>query len=129
MKLAGRKRWSFEVFAAAHSAGLIKLGLMVSGDRDDAGRLAPFDEVDDVEASFLEADLDQVRQAGNSSSRACCRSQRERGDDALRRAKATVGGASSSRASFHAESAGPASRLADGLLGNSARPGPADVSV
>jgi RNA polymerase sigma-70 factor (sigma-E family) len=106
MKLPGRKRSSFEVFAAAHSAGLIKLGLMVSGDRgraedaaqealvrvyqrwsrvedplayarrivvnatrddwrraeratrahDDAGRLARFDEVDDVEASFLERD-------------------------------------------------------------------------
>ena len=36
MKLAGRKRSSFEVFAAAHSAGLIKLGLMVSGDRGRA---------------------------------------------------------------------------------------------
>jgi DNA-directed RNA polymerase specialized sigma24 family protein len=36
MKLTGRKRSSFEVFAAAHSAGLIKLGLMVSGDRGRA---------------------------------------------------------------------------------------------
>jgi RNA polymerase sigma-70 factor (sigma-E family) len=106
MRLAGRKRSSFEVFAAAHSAGLMKLGLMVSGDRgraedaaqealvrvyqrwsrlddplayarrivvnatrddwrraerttrahDDAGRLARLDDVDDVEASFLERD-------------------------------------------------------------------------
>ena len=106
MKLAGRKRSSFEVFADAHSAGLIKLGLMVSGDRgraedaaqealvrvyqrwsrvedplayarrvvvnatrddwrraeratrahDDAGRLARFAEVDDVEALFVERD-------------------------------------------------------------------------
>ena len=36
MRLAGRKRSSFEAFAAAHSAGLIKLGLMVSGDRGRA---------------------------------------------------------------------------------------------
>jgi RNA polymerase sigma-70 factor (sigma-E family) len=36
MKLAGRKRASFEAFAAAHSAGLIKLALMVSGDRGRA---------------------------------------------------------------------------------------------
>jgi RNA polymerase sigma-70 factor (sigma-E family) len=106
MKFAGRKRSSFEVFAAAHGAGLIKLGLMVSGDRgraedaaqealvrvyqrwsrvedplayarrivvnatrddwrrteratrahDDAGRLARFDDVDDVEAAFVQRD-------------------------------------------------------------------------
>jgi hypothetical protein len=106
MKLTGRKRSGFEVFPAAHSAGLIKLGLMVSGDRgraedaaqealvrvyqrwtrlddplayarrivvdatrddwrraeratrahDDAGRLGRLDDVDDVEASFLERD-------------------------------------------------------------------------
>jgi RNA polymerase sigma-70 factor (sigma-E family) len=36
MKLPGRKRSSFEEFAGAHSAGLIKLGLMVSGDRGRA---------------------------------------------------------------------------------------------
>jgi RNA polymerase sigma-70 factor (sigma-E family) len=106
MRFAGRKRSSFDVFAAAHGAGLIKLGLMVSGDRgraedatqealvrvyqrwsrlddplayarrivvnetrddwrraeratrahNDAGRLARFDEVDDVEASVLARD-------------------------------------------------------------------------
>jgi RNA polymerase sigma-70 factor (sigma-E family) len=33
MKLAGRKRAGFEEFAAAHSAGLIRLAFMVSGDR------------------------------------------------------------------------------------------------
>jgi RNA polymerase sigma-70 factor, ECF subfamily len=36
MRLAGRKRASFDAFAAAHSTGLIKLGLMVSGDRGRA---------------------------------------------------------------------------------------------
>jgi RNA polymerase sigma-70 factor (sigma-E family) len=36
MKLAGRKRSEFEAFATAHSAGMIKLGLMVSGDRGRA---------------------------------------------------------------------------------------------
>jgi RNA polymerase sigma-70 factor (sigma-E family) len=36
MKLAGRKRSRFEEFAAAHSAGLINLALMVSGDRGRA---------------------------------------------------------------------------------------------
>lgn len=36
MKLAGRKRASFEKFAASHSAGLIKLAFMVSGDRGRA---------------------------------------------------------------------------------------------
>jgi RNA polymerase sigma-70 factor, ECF subfamily len=106
MKLAGRKRSQFEQFAAEHSAGLIKLGFMVSGDRgraedaaqealvrvyqrwsrldnplgyarrtvvnatrddwrraerqtrahDDAGLLARFDEVDDIETSVLQRD-------------------------------------------------------------------------
>jgi RNA polymerase sigma-70 factor (sigma-E family) len=36
MKLAGRKRSSFEAFAEAHGTGLIRLGLMVSGDRGRA---------------------------------------------------------------------------------------------
>jgi RNA polymerase sigma-70 factor (sigma-E family) len=36
MKGMGRKRPSFDAFAAAHGAGLIKLGLMVSGDRGRA---------------------------------------------------------------------------------------------
>jgi RNA polymerase sigma-70 factor (sigma-E family) len=36
MKFPGRKRSNFDEFAAAHSAGLIKLGLMVSGDRGRA---------------------------------------------------------------------------------------------
>jgi RNA polymerase sigma-70 factor (sigma-E family) len=36
MKLPGHKRSRFEEFAAEHSAGLIKLGLMVSGDRGRA---------------------------------------------------------------------------------------------
>ena len=36
MRLTGRKRSRFEEFAAAHSAGLINLGLMVSGDRGRA---------------------------------------------------------------------------------------------
>jgi RNA polymerase sigma-70 factor (sigma-E family) len=36
MKLTGRKRSRFEEFAAAHSAGLINLALMVSGDRGRA---------------------------------------------------------------------------------------------
>jgi RNA polymerase sigma-70 factor (sigma-E family) len=36
MKLTGRKRSRFEEFAAANSAGLINLALMVSGDRGRA---------------------------------------------------------------------------------------------
>jgi RNA polymerase sigma-70 factor (sigma-E family) len=36
MRFAGRRRSSFDSFARAHSAGLIKLGLMVSGDRGRA---------------------------------------------------------------------------------------------
>jgi hypothetical protein len=36
MKLAGRKRASFEEFATAHGAGLIRLAFMVSGDRGRA---------------------------------------------------------------------------------------------
>jgi RNA polymerase sigma-70 factor (sigma-E family) len=36
MNLAGRKRSGFEGFAAAHSAGLIRLAFMVSGDRGRA---------------------------------------------------------------------------------------------
>jgi RNA polymerase sigma-70 factor (sigma-E family) len=36
MNLPGHKRSQFEEFAAEHSAGLIKLGLMVSGDRGRA---------------------------------------------------------------------------------------------
>lgn len=36
MKRNGRKRARFEEFAAAHSAGLINLGLVVSGDRGRA---------------------------------------------------------------------------------------------
>src|ERR1700744_2997627 len=106
MKLMGRRRAEFEAFAAAQTAGLIKLGIMVSGDRgraedaaqealvrvyqrwlrvadplayarrivvnatrddwrraeratrahDDAGRMARFNEADDVEMSFLERD-------------------------------------------------------------------------
>jgi RNA polymerase sigma-70 factor (sigma-E family) len=36
MKLVGRKRADFEAFAAAHGAGLIKLAVMVSGDRGRA---------------------------------------------------------------------------------------------
>jgi RNA polymerase sigma-70 factor (sigma-E family) len=36
MRLAGRKRAGFEEFAAAHSAGLIKLAFIVSGDRGRA---------------------------------------------------------------------------------------------
>jgi RNA polymerase sigma-70 factor (sigma-E family) len=36
MKLPGNKRSRFEEFAAEHSAGLIKIGLMVSGDRGRA---------------------------------------------------------------------------------------------
>lgn len=36
MKLAGRKRASFEEFATAHSAGLIRLAFIVSGDRGRA---------------------------------------------------------------------------------------------
>ena len=36
MNLAGRKRASFEAFATAHSAGLIRLAFMISGDRGRA---------------------------------------------------------------------------------------------
>jgi RNA polymerase sigma-70 factor (sigma-E family) len=36
MRLPGHKRSQFEEFAAEHSAGLIKLGLMVSGERGRA---------------------------------------------------------------------------------------------
>ncbi len=36
MRLTGRKRSRFEEFATEHGAGLIKLGLMVSGDRGRA---------------------------------------------------------------------------------------------
>ncbi len=36
MKFAGRKRPGFDEFAAEHTAGLIKLAFMVSGDRDRA---------------------------------------------------------------------------------------------